>query len=191
MARRYAIARPPGHTAEMVNGARGVLADVLFLQGPRGLDGIEIGRVRRQVKHADAVPTTDRRDTPVVMRAQIVHHEYITATQAWEQLPRQPAHEALGVRGGEHRLQHDPAGVPDRAEEGQGRAPVHRHPLDVLGAALHPGMGPVHGDMHARFVEKHEAVDRHGADGPQEGPSSGLDVGAVHFLRPTPFFLTT
>ena len=68
---------------------------------------------------------------------------------------------------------------------------VTLHPLEVLRAALDPGVGPVHRHMHAGFVEKHETVDRDGADGPQERASPGLDVWAVHFLRPAPFFLTT
>ena len=175
----------------MVSGARRVLADVLFLQRPRGLDRIEIRGVGRQVEHADALPATGGRDTAVVMGAEIVHHEHITATQSREQVACQPAHEALRIRGREHRLQHDPAGVADRAEECQGLAPVHRHPLDVLRAALDPGVGPVHRQVHAGFVEKHETVDRDGADGPQERAAPGLDVGAVHFLWPAPFFLTT
>jgi hypothetical protein len=50
---------------------------------------------------------------------------------------------------------------------------------------------PVHGDVDARFIQKHEATDWNPPDGSQERSSAGLDVGPIHFLRPAPFFLTT
>ena len=62
------------------------------------------------------------------------------------------------------RLQDHPAGVTHGAQQRQGPPPVHRHPFDVFGAALHPRVRAVHGDVHARFVEKHEAIDRDPAD---------------------------
>ena len=86
MARGHAISCPTGHAAEVLSGARGVLADVLLLQRPRGLDRIEIRGVGREVEHADALPATGGGDTAVVMGAEIVHHEHISATQAREQV---------------------------------------------------------------------------------------------------------
>ena len=106
-------------------------------------------------------------------------------------MSREPGDEAVGIRRSKHRLQDDPAGVAHGAEQRQRPTPVHRHGFDVLGAALHPGVRAVHGHMDARFVQKHEAIERNPTDDLQERSSSSLDVGPLHFLRPAPFFLTT
>jgi hypothetical protein len=88
-------------------------------------------------------------------------------------------------------LQDHPAGVAHGAEERQRPTPVHRDTFDVLGAALHPGVRAVHGDVDARLVQKYEPIDRNPIDHSQECSSSCLDIGPIHFLRPAPVFLTT
>ncbi len=45
VARRHTIAGATGNAPQMLGGPRGIFADVLFLQCPRRLDRIEIGRV--------------------------------------------------------------------------------------------------------------------------------------------------
>lgn len=185
------ISGPTGDSSQMFGGPRRVLPDVLFLQRPTGLDRVQIGRIGWQIQQPDAMLKTRRRDAPIVMGAKIVHHENIAAPQFREQVPRQPRDEAIRIRGGKHRLQHHPAGVAHGADQCQGPTPVHRDPFDVLRTTLHPGMRAVHGDVHARFVQKHEPLDRNPSHNPQERSSSRLDVGPIHFLWPTPFFLTT
>ena len=65
-----AIAGAAGHSAQVVGRARRVLAEMLFLESPAGLNRVEIGRVWRQAQQADAARVAPRR------HARALLHEY-------------------------------------------------------------------------------------------------------------------
>lgn len=168
-----------------------VLTDVLLLQCPSGLDRVEIGRVRGEIDDPDAALLAGRNDSGVVMRRKIVEDDHVARCEPREQLPLQPTDEAMPVGRLEHRRQHHPAGQPDGAEEGQVGAPIHRHALDVLAPAFHPSVRPTHREIEARFVEKHELLDRDAQDATTERPSLPYDVRPQALQGPLPFFFTT
>lgn len=161
---RDAVASAPGDASQMIGGAGRVLPHLLLLQGPARLDGIQIGRVGWQIQHTNPTVTTGRPHASVVMGPEVVHDEHIAAPQFWEQVSREPADETVGVRRGKHRAQDHPARVAHGAEQRQCPSPVHRHAFDVLGAALHPGVCTVHGDVDPGFVQKHEPIERNPTD---------------------------
>ena len=122
---------------------------------------------------------------------QVVHDEHVAAPQLGEQMGGEPRHEADPIRGGEHRPEDHPAVDADRSEEGERRAPIHGNGVDVLCAALHPGVTPAHREVQAGFVEKHQPSHGNPAHLPQEGAPLDLDVWPRRLQRPAPFFFTT
>jgi len=188
---RDAVARATSHTSKGIRMARRHSADVLLLECPARLDRIEVRRVRRQVDDSNTACSTGRADTMVVMGAEIVHHDNVAATKLWEQLGLQPGYETILVRGRELAREDDPSSEANRAEQREVGAPVHRHAIDQLLSALHPGMAAAHGSVHAGFVEEHQAVERDTPDLAQERCPLRSDVGAQTLQRPSTLFFTT
>ena len=170
---------------------RGMPSEVLLLHSPAGLDGIEVGRIRRQVHDTDTVCPAGGCDPGVMVRGQIVHHDNVARREAREQLGLEPRDEAGPVRGLEHRGEDDPTRQPDRAKEGEIGAPVHGDAIDELSAPLHPGMASPHGQIEARFVEEDELLDRNAKDPSSKRPPLRYDVGPLTLQRPASFFLMT
>ena len=90
-----------------------------------------------------------------------------------------------------HGPQHHPAVEANRADQGQGLAPMHGHGIDEFSAALHPGVTPTHRGVDAGLVHKDQTIDWDGADAPQEPAPLGPDGWPRHLRRPPPSFLTT
>ena len=65
-----------------------------------------------------------------------------------------PRAETHGVHRPPRRGQGQPAIDPDRGDERQVVAPVHRPGFDQHRPARQPGVRPAHGEIGARFVEK-------------------------------------
>lgn len=186
-----AISSAPGHAAQGVSRSRCVLADDLFLQGPSGLDRVEVRRVGGQVDQANALASAGRMHARVVVSRQIVHDEDIPPPQLRKQVARQPVDEAIAVRRGEHRREGDPAAAADRPEQGEVRPPVHRDAVDVLGASFHPRVTTAHRDVQARFVEEHEAIRRDPADAAPVRLPLDDHVRPQTLQWPSAFFFTT
>ena len=79
--RKWSLSSATGDASEMIGGAGRMLPHLLLLQGPSGLDRIQIGRVGRQIQHANPVLMTRRLHASIVMRAEVVHHQDIATLQ--------------------------------------------------------------------------------------------------------------
>lgn len=186
-----AIASTSGDSPKGFSVARCVSTDILLLERPARLDGVQIRRVRRKVNEVDAASRARGRNARVVVRGQVVHDEHIVRTKLREKDGLEPSNESLLVGRREHGGECHPAGQSDRPENRQVLPPVHRHSVDELVAALHPGVGSTHGDVHARFVDENEPIRGNFADSAQELPTLHFDVGPQTFQRPAAFFFTT
>ena len=191
MARGNAMACPACDPAQRVGVSGGVAANVLFLERPGGLDGVEVGRIGREVEHAHATERTERSDSSVVVCLEVVQDQHVATPKPWKEVLVQPFDEAVGVGRREHRIEHDPASDPDRTEQGEVWAPVHRRTLDVLGSLLDPGTAPGHGNVEPGFVDEDQPLYRDPPDLPLERLSLGNDVRPQLLQRPEAFFLTT
>jgi len=125
------------------------------------------------------------------MGTKVVHHDYVTATELRQQLGLEPPNEPILVRRLEHRRENDPARQPNRAEQGEVLAPVHRNAVHELLAALHPRVAAAHRYVHPRFVEEDQPLEGDAADLAQERFALLDDVGAQTLQRPSAFFFTT
>ena len=164
---------------------------MLFLEGPAGLNRVEVGRVCRQVQQADTASAAPRRHARVMMGPQVVHDHHVAGLQPRQQVGGEPRDEPLGVGGGKHGPQHHPAVEANRADQCQGLAPIHGHGVDEFSAALHPGVTPTHRGVDAGLVHKDQTIDGDCTDAPQEPAPLGADGWPRHLRRPPPFFLTT
>ena len=191
MARRNSIASATRNTAEGVDTSRRVLADVLLLERPARLDWIQIRRVRREVKDANASSTARNDDSLIVVRGEIVHHENVATTELREQLPLEPVDEAIRVGRGEHRALLHPPASSNCADQRQVLSPGHGDSLDVLGATLHPSVGPRHSTVEPRLVHEDEPLDVDPLHLADERRAFLDDVGAELFERASPLFFTT
>ena len=188
---RDAVARAPCDSPQRVRRSRGDLADVLLLERPPRFNRVQVGGVRGQIQHADAVGPARRGDAGIVVGAQVVHDEHVPASKLRKQVGREPSHKADPIRGRKHRPEHDPALHADRPEQRERGAPIHRDGVEVCCAAFHPRVTPAHGQVHPRFVEKDQAFDGNPPDRGQERVALGLDVGPSRLQRPAAFVLTT
>lgn len=92
------------------------------------------------------------------MRLEVVHYQDISRAHLWQEFLREPCDKAVTVGGIEHRIEKNPAAVPDRAQQGQTLTAVHWHSINELFATPHPCMAATHRDGHPRFVEKDETA---------------------------------
>lgn len=186
-----AVARTTGDATKDIGVAWRDATDVLLLKRPARLDRVEVWRVRRQIDDANATRATGGPNPRVVMSLEVVHDHDVAATKFGQQLPLHPRDETVLVRGREHAGEHDPSRDPDRAEQREVLAPVHRDPIDEFLAALHPRMAPAHRHVHSGLVEEHEPVGRHATDLPQVRRTLYDDVRPQTLQRPSALFFTT
>jgi hypothetical protein len=191
MAFSNAMSGPARETPEVIWMARRDAADVLLLKRPPRFNGIEVRRVRRQIDDADASRSAGGPHAWIVVGGQVVHHDDIAWPQLRQQVSLQPPDEAVLVGGGEHGREHHPSREPDRSEEGEVLAPVHRNVIEELAAAPHPGVAAAHRQVHARLVEKHEPFARDATDLGQVLGTLGDDVRPETLQRPSALFFTT
>jgi hypothetical protein len=191
MAHGDSIACSPGDATKISRIARGVLSNMLLLECPSRLNGIEVGGVRRQVQEADAGGLAELGDDWCVVGRGVVHDQDVAAPQLGQQPRPQPPRESLAVGRGEHGPERDPTGQADRSDQGEVLAPVDRHALLVLHPALDPSVAASHRAVQAGLVEEDQALDRDPGDDSQERLALQDDVGSERLQRPAAFFLTT
>jgi hypothetical protein len=61
--------------------SRRVFADVLLLDGPSGFDRIQVRRVRWEVDDPDALGTTRRANTWIMVSGEVIHDDRVTALE--------------------------------------------------------------------------------------------------------------
>src|ERR1044071_2415185 len=191
MSRGHSEARTSGYAAQGNRVAGREATNLLLLESPAELDGVEVVRVGRQVDHANAACSAQRGDARVVMCGQVVEDEYVALPKLGKQLHCQPVDETVLVRAGEHRGEEDPARQAHRAEQREVPAPVHGNSFDELAAPLYPSVAACHRRIEAGLVEEHQAMRRYPPDPAPEGGSLGDDVRPELLKRTKTFFLTT
>ncbi len=125
------------------------------------------------------------------MCLEVVHYQDISTAHLRKQFLREPCDKAVTVGGIEHRIEKNPAAAPDRAQQGQALAAVHRHSVNELFATPHPGMAAAHRDGHPRFVEEDETVRWNPPNMLQEYFAPLHYIRAQTLQRPSAFFFTT
>lgn len=185
------VARPTGDAPKRVDGAWGRLADNFFDETPSRLDGIEVGRVRRQVLESSAARLDDGSYARILVRLGVVEHYDITSAEPGCESSPDPAHESFGVGGLEHRGECHPTVETNRSDHREVGSPVHRTRVEQLMPSADPGMRPSHRQIRPRFVEEDELLRWHTPDRSQECCASRLDVRSVPLRRTRPFFLKT
>jgi hypothetical protein len=166
-------------------------AHALLDQGPRGFDGIEVMRVRRQEADGRARLLDQGADASRLVRGQIVEHDDVSATEARHEPALDPLDKPSGghrAPGGAHR---QPPIHAHGADQRQVIAPVSRARLNQHTAPGHPRVRAPHRQIGARFVEKHQATHIDAAQPVPEGAPRGLDYRTVLLRRPWAFFLKT
>jgi hypothetical protein len=166
-------------------------ANALLDQGPRGFDGVEVVRVRRQEANGGARLLDEGSHASCLVRGQIVEHDDVSAAETRHESALHP----LDKPRRRHRAPGSAQGQPPidahRADQRQVIAPVPRPRLDQLCAPKHPRVGASHRQIGARFVEKHQAAHIDTADPVSERAPLGLDYRAILLRRPRAFFLKT
>lgn len=190
MSRRNTESGAPCDTQKGVAASGGMTTHMLLLQCPSWFDGVEVGRVGREVEDANPEGGTELGDSWVAVSREVVHHEHVTLTELWQELP-EPHQESESVGRREHRAEEHPPTQADGAEHRQIGAPVHRRALDVLGPLLDPGMAAGHGEVQSGLINEDESFDGNRTHFAPVGLALRYDVGPKLFERPDPFFFTT
>jgi len=178
-------------SSQCEGGSRSSRSNHSLDDAPGGLDGIEVGGIRREIFDPDAALLEYGADARVVMGLCVIEYDNIPRHQFRYQAVLQPADEAVAIGGFEEACSGDPTLKSKRAEHGQVVAPIHRSWVEQLVAFDDPAMRPSHRKIRARFVEKHEMRWVHFSDAPQESRPLYLDIRSVAFRRPRAFFLKT
>src|SRR5215475_13430464 len=171
--------------------ARRVLANPLFDQTPRGFDGIEIVRVRRQKANRGAPRLDQVANCRRFVCIEIVQQDDVAASQPWCQTRANPLFEAVvGDTPPAHPEREPPIGA-HRAEQCQVVAPVHRPWFHKFFTPLHPGVRAAHRDIYARFIDGDQPVRIDGRPPRAKRFTLSMNVGSVALTRTPPFFLRT
>src|SRR5687767_9158592 len=181
----------PCNATKSLLRSRCMAPDKLLLQRPRRLDRIEVRRVWRQVEHLDTAACADLHHARIFMGGEIVHYQDVTETKLGQQLGLHPPDEVIfgGLLVG--RREHDPAVAPDRAQQVQVLAPVHRHTVDELRPALHPSMAAAHREVETGLVEEHQPLEWNPANLHREVRPLERDVRPLTLQWPSALFFTT
>jgi hypothetical protein len=145
-----------GRPQELFAGTGSVAAQDLFDLAPHGLDGIEIGRIRRQVQEPGTGRFQGLADSPDFVRGQIVHDHQVAGFEARHQPLLHPSQKHFSV----HRTFKQPRGAgalqANAGDQGAGLIPsvgdMRPQPFAAQGAAAqarHLGVG-------AAFVHEHQ-----------------------------------
>src|SRR5688572_3521402 len=191
MPRAYDASGPLGGGSQRRTGARRHGAHALLDEGPRGFDGIEVMRVRRQEADGGARLFDQRADASRLVRGQIVEHDDVAAAQAGHQSAVHPLDKPRRRHRAPRRAQRQPAIDAHRADQCQVVAPVPRPRLDQFTAPRHPRMRAAHRQIRARFIEKNQAAPVDAAQPVAEGAPRRLDYWTVLLRGPRAFFLKT
>jgi hypothetical protein len=160
-------------------------------QRPRGLDGIEVVRVRREKPERrpgilDQVP-----HGRCFVRGEIVQDHDVTAPQMSHQVATDPRDKADAIHGAPRRGERQPAVDADGAYERQIVSPVDRSGFNEHGSAGQPGVRPPHREIRAGFVQKDEASRIYSSHPASERRPLGLDRRTIVFRGACAFFLKT
>jgi hypothetical protein len=160
-----AVTRTARDAPKRVRIPRRATPNDLLLQCPRRFDWVEIGRVRRQVHDTNSVCPSSWNYATIVMGTEVVHDEDVAVVKPGEKSLREPLDESICVGGLVLRAQHNPARMPNRAEQREARTPLdQRYVIRQLAAALDPTVATTHRKIHPGFVEEDKAVYRDTAD---------------------------
>ena len=177
--------------AESDAGPRRDSPNALLHQRPRGLNRIEIVRVRRQEPQGGAGLLDQCADLPRFVGGQIVHDDHVPTAQVRYELPTHPRDEPLGGHRVPRGRERQPPIHADRADERQIVAPVPGPWFNQLGPAGQPGVRPSHREIRAGFIEKHQPPRVYPLRPAAERLAVGLDAGLILFHRARAFFLNT
>ena len=131
-------------------------AQSLFDLGPAFLDGVEVGRIGRQIEQRRSGLANAFGNTLHLMGTQVVHDHDLTGSELRTQYVIQVSQEDVSVGGRFNRHDSDPAGNGDGAQYG------HRSPVASRNAFMKPGathgaaIAPRHLRGDATFVEEDE-----------------------------------
>jgi len=165
--------------------------DVLLREGPTGLDGIQIRRVRREELEACTSRFDQLDDTRVLVRLRVVHDDDVSEVKLGREAFADPTHEARAVGGGKDRSHRDPPVATKGADHRHRRAPVHRTRVVKDLPAPNPRVRATHREIRGSFIDENEAR-RVDALHPSEIARSLLsDVWPILFGRTYAFFLNT
>jgi hypothetical protein len=173
--RSHAEASAASDSDQSIRVAWSVTTNVLFLESPARLDGVQIGRVRREVKQPDVFGRAGGLYFGVVVGTQIVHDQNVSFGEPGKESSREPSGEPVTIRGNELGGQLNPSTQADGTEQREVLAPVHGPMVNVLAALGQPDVAATHGEIQARFIEEDELLNRNFCNSPQEGFSPGYD----------------
>src|SRR6266849_620822 len=71
-----------------------VFADTFLDQSPRGLDGVQVVRIRRQKSHGRAPRLNELSDGRRFVCVEVVEQDNVSATEPWRQAGAHPCFEA-------------------------------------------------------------------------------------------------
>jgi hypothetical protein len=166
-------------------------ADALLDQGPRGLDGIEVVRIRRQKSQRGSRLFDQGLDRRRFVSGEVVQDHDVAAPQLPHQVPTHPRDKADRIHGAPRCGEREPAVDADGPDECQIVAPVDGAGLDEYGPARQPRMRPPHREIRAGFVDEHEAPRVYPSDPAPEARARVLDGRTIVFRGPRAFFLKT
>src|SRR5262245_9388675 len=191
MIRRHRVPRGAGDSPQRRSAAWCVGPNVSFDETPRGLDRIEIVRIRWQSFHASAALFDVERHLGRFVRGQVIEHDDVAATQPRCQPAPHPLDEGDFFHRAPLRAQHDPAATADGANQRQIVTPVHRSRFHVFLTAFHPRVRAAHRDVGPGFIEKHEPSGILPTHPSHERCAFRRDIRTVHLARPLAFFFST
>ena len=165
--------------------------DVLLGEAPAGLDGIQVGRIRRQKFETRASRFDEVDDLGVLVRLRIVHDDDVAEMKLRREAFANPTHEARAVRGGKDRSHRDPTVATKRADHRHRCAPIHRTRIVEHLPATNPRVRTAHREIRRGFVDENEATRIDALHSSKVLRALQLDVGPILLRRTYAFFLNT
>jgi hypothetical protein len=192
MLRGHATQAPYDRSLEVSRYALLEGSEPVFEEGPAGLDGTEIRRVRRKKEQASARVLHQGTDFGRVVGAKVVEHDNVARIQSWDEPTANEVDELRPVDGAvEGLVSQDAVGTygPDNADV---LSPVGWLVIDDALTTRRPTVGRRHGDIAARLVDEDQSVRRDVLDPFKVVDALCLDVAAELFRRAeTLFFRVT
>src|SRR6478672_8496932 len=179
-----------GRTQEAARAGRH-RADALLDQRPTRFDGVEVIGVRWQEAHGRPRRFDCVADPTRFVGGQVIEHDDIASSEARHQASLHPGEKPWRVHRRPAGRQGQPPVDPHGPDHRQVLAPVHGARFNQLGAAREPRVRPPHGEIRARFVEKHPPSGIYDGGPGVEGRAFVLDPCTIELRRPRPFFLKT
>jgi len=159
MPRTYATTARVGGFAQGARIAGSNRADVLLRDRPRGLDGVQVGGVGRQVFDATATCLDERNDAGIVVRGGIVEDDDVAGAQLRSEPASNPVSEAIAIGCADHRAHRDPSVPTNRTDHREAvLPPVHWAAIDADFAPADPRMRTAHREVRCGFIEENEPI---------------------------------